>query len=118
MDFDRHKKIELRYYSDNLGPYSFDFARSLPTGDTISAVSVKAYLGNVTPDSVLADQTDISDEVIDPGYTPQVVDDTSVSLRLKYPTTDYKGESGTLVFELQTAAGMEHPYYFNGLEIK
>ena len=45
--------IEIMYYTDLWGVYSFDFSNALPTGDIISAVTVKAYIGNVRIEATL-----------------------------------------------------------------
>jgi len=119
MDFNRHKKIELRYYTDNWGPFSFDFSAALPSGAAISAQTVKAFLGVVLPGDVLADQEDISSDIIDEDFEPYVEDETKILLKLRYPADDtgLKGEQATLIFEITTDSGAMYPFYFHGVYI-
>lgn len=121
MDFETdHVDIDLRYYSDDWGPFSFELSDALPSGDTLSAVTVKAYLGQVKPTATLSQETDMSSEIIDPDYTPQVSDDTKVLVKFKYPASvsTYKGKKATLIFEITTAAGAKHAFYFHSVRIR
>lgn len=123
-DFDS-EIIEIRYSTDLWGPYRFNFPicssatagdGAIPFGDTISAVTVKAYLGNVKPSSVLTDFTEITTSVIDPGYAPTFGNDYVVC-KFQYPGDTYKGEKVTLIFELTLSSGAKHPFYFQYLKI-
>lgn len=121
MDFSSgHDNIDLRYYADDWGPYSFEFADALPESDTIDSVTVKAYLGKVKPTATLSEETDMSSEIIDSDYTPQVSNNTAVLVKFKYPAavSTYKGEKATLIFEITTAAGGKYPFYFHSVRIR
>jgi len=118
-DFDK-ESIEVRYYTDLWGVYSFNFSPGLPTGSSISLpISVRAFVGNVTPSSTLASETEIND-LIDPAFgIATAIGPTNVILKLQYPiAVDYKGEKATLIFELDLASGAMHPFYFQYVHIK
>jgi len=110
--------IEVMYYTDLWGVYSFDFSNALPTGDTISAVTVNAYVGNVRHRSNLSEFTDISASLIDPAYTPQIIDSTKVYVKFQYPGNTYANEKASLIFEITTDSGAKHPFYFKYVKIR
>ena len=112
------KDIEVMYYTDLWGVYSFDFSNALPTGDTISAVTVEAYVGNVTHKSNLSEFTDISILLIDPAYAAQIVDSTKVYVKFQYPGSDYANQKASLIFEITTDSGAKHPFYFKYVKIR
>ncbi|MCG7852757.1 MAG: hypothetical protein MIO92_09565 [Methanosarcinaceae archaeon] len=112
------RDIEVMYYTDLWGVYSFDFSNALPIGDTISAVTVEAYVGNVTHKSNLSEFTDISILLIDPAYAPQIVDSTKVYVKFQYPGSDYANQKASLIFEITTDSGAKHPFYFKYVKIR
>ena len=112
------KDIEVMYYTDLWGVYSFDFSDALPTGDVISAVTVDAYIGNVKHKSNLSEFTDISANLIDPAYVPQIVDDTKVYVKFQYPGSDYANQKASLIFEITTDSLAKHPFYFKYVKIR
>lgn len=117
-DFKVHAGIDLRYFSDNWGPFNFDFTNLLPSGATISDCDVTAYLGAVTAKSDSSAFDDVTAEIIDSDHVPAVVDDTYVNVWFKYPSDlTLKGERATLVFEITTDSGAQHPFYFRSVNI-
>ena len=117
-DFTVHAGIDLRYFSDNWGPFNFDFTNLLPSGATVTACEVKAYLGAATAKSDLSTFDDISSEIIDPDHAPAVAEDTHINMWFKYPAdTTLKGERASLVFEITTDSGAQHPFYFQSVNI-
>ena len=112
------KDIEVMYYTDLWGVYSFDFSNALPSGDIISSVTVEAYIGNVKHSSNLSEFTDISSDLIDPAYTPQIVDDTKVYVKLQYTGSTYANQKASIIFEITTDSGAKHPFYFKYVKIK
>lgn len=112
------RDIEVMYYTDLWGVYSFDFSDALPTGDTISLVTVNAYIGNVRHKSNLSEFTDISILLIDPAYVPQIVDGTKVYVKFQYPGTDYANQKASLIFEITTDSVAKHPFYFKYVKIR
>ena len=127
MDFGTHDNIIIRYYTDLWGPYLFKFPPctsstsndgAIPYGTTISAVTVNAYSGKVKPSDDLATKTDISSVLIDPSYTPVVVNDTQVSVKFQYPGDSYKGTKATIIFELTLNTSAKHPFYFHYVVIR
>ena len=112
------KDVEVMYYTDLWGVYSFDFSDALPTGDSISAVTVDAYIGNVKHKSNLSEFTDISSDLIDPAYTPQIIDSTKVYVKFQYPGSTYANQKASLIFEITTDSGAKHPFYFKYVKIR
>ena len=126
MDFGTHNNIEVRagttatsYVTDLWGPYSFDFEDQIPSGDTLSAITLKAFAGKVKPTSDLSAATDITTQVIDPAFTPIVNGDYGVRVKFQYPTVGtYKNTKATIVFFITTVALAKKSFYFHSLVIK
>jgi len=112
------RDIDVMYYTDLWGVYSFEFVDALPTGDVISAVTVNAYIGNVRHKSTLSDFTDISADLIDPAYVPQIVDGTKVYVKFQYPGSAYANTKASLIFEITTDSVAKHPFYFKYVKIR
>ena len=112
-------KIEIRYSTDNWGPFNFDLSNALPSGDTIADVDVKAYLDNIKPTADLSEETEITSSLIDTNVAPTHDGDSTVSLYLKYPGDTYKGQKATLVITvtLTNQTGV-HPFFFNYVSIQ
>jgi len=125
-EFDNETNIECSYYLDLWGPYLFTFPiattasandGAIAFGDTISSVTVRAFLGNITRKSTLADETEIA-TLIDPDFTPDVLGTNQVRVKLQYPGIAYKGEKATLIFEIDAAAGGKKDFYFQYVYIR
>lgn len=86
-DFDK-AAIDIRYYSDEWGVYSFNFSPGLPTGSSLATpIYVQAWVGNVGPTNNLASETMV-ENLIDPEFTIATDDGpTNVILKLQYPFT-------------------------------
>lgn len=119
--------IEVGYNTDLWGPYSFlhSIATSatandgvIPFEDTISAVSVEAYIGKVTRKSTLSEFTDISTDLIDPSYTPTVSGGDTIKVKFQYPGVAYKGEKATVIFKVTLASGGTKSFYFHYVRIR
>ena len=113
--------------SDLWGPHLWSFPACssatandgmIPYGVTITSVSLMAFLGNMKPSSDLATSDDISTDLIDPSYTPQVVDDTNVSAKFQWPGDVYKGEKATLIFLLTLSNLAVHPFFWQYIYIE
>lgn len=117
-DFTYTETIELRYYTDLWGVYTFEFEPGLPAGDPISAVTVDAYIGSVKSSSTLSSFATVSAKVVDPAYTPQIANDTQILCRLQYPGSEYKDNKITLVFNLTLTSGAKHPFFFPYVKVK
>lgn len=126
MDFGTHDNIEIRYNSDNWGPFKFSFADALPTSAAIATCGVLAFTGKVKPAStyssptLYAGLTNVTSLLIDPDYTPQVIGDTDIYVKFKYPGGDYsKGVKHTLVFTmtLSTPVDAKHAFYFHSVKV-
>lgn len=126
MDFSTSGNIHIRADTDLWGAYLFSFPPcsslssndgAIPHGATITSVQVKAYKGLIYPEKTLSEETEITD-LVDPSYTPQVVDDTKVSIKFQYPVAiSYKGEVATLVFKLTLSSGAVYPFFFQYVKI-
>lgn len=114
MDFQDYDPIEIREGTDRWGPFSFDLSGSIPAGDTINMLDIKAYAGSYKPQSAVEDQVEIS--LIEPGYTPNVINNV-VYFCLQYPGDAYKGKT-TIVITVTTAAAGVYPFFFHGVKVK
>lgn len=121
------QEIEVRYDTDLWGPYLFSFPAcssatandgTIPFGATIQTVNVRAFIGNVKSSSNLASFATVTSALIDPSYTPIVVDNTDVSVKFQYPGNTYRNNKVTLIFELTLSTGAKHPFYFQYLRIR
>ena len=126
-DFDNTTNIECSYYLDLWGPYLFTFPiataagandGAIAFGDTISSVTVRAFLGNITRKSTLASETEISALLIDPDFDPDVLGNNVVRVKLQYPGAAYKGQKATLIFEIDATAGGKKDFYFQYVRIR
>ena len=119
--------IEIGYFTDNWGPYSFKFPiasavdendGAIPYGSTISSVDVKAYQGNISRKSTLADEIEVTG-LIDTDYTPTIngTGDT-VAIKFAYPNVSFKGQKVTLIFELTLSTGATRAFYYQYLRIR
>ena len=126
-DFDNTTNIECGYYVDLWGPYYFTFPiatsatandGAIPYNDTLSTVTVRAFLGKVTRRSTLSDETEISSLIIDPSYTPDVLAPNIARVKIQYPGAAYKGQRVTLIFEITTATGGKRDFYFHYIRVR
>lgn len=114
MDF--NADIELRYFTDQWGPYSIDLTGGLPDGVIIVGVDIKAYAGRVEPKADLTDLTDLAGEVIEAGSVNY--SESSVWWRMQYPPeASLKGQKLTLIFEVTTSDGGRHPFYLYKVKV-
>ncbi len=115
-------EINIRYLSDNWGPYAFDFSDVVPTGDTIQSVAVDAYIGNVKSKSTLTDFTEIPYGTLVENGTEvaaaPAISTNTVTIYFRYPGDTYKGDKVTLIFELTMNSGATHPFYFQYVKIR
>jgi len=116
-DFDEGE-ILVRYYTDLWGGYSWNFASAMPSGSTLASCTVRAFLGNVKPTSDLSEFTEITTELIDPGYTPATYDATKVLVKFQYPGATYANQKASLVFECKTANNAKHPFIWKYVKIQ
>jgi len=125
-DFDQDD-IEIGYFTDNWGPYSFKFPiasavtandGAIPYGSQITSVDVTAYQGNVSRKSTLADETEVTG-LVDTDYEPTInaAGDT-VAVRFAHPGTTFKGQKATLIFELTLTTAAKKDFYFQYIRIR
>jgi hypothetical protein len=108
-DFD-YGTIEIRYNSENYGPFNFDFEDMAPPGTTIFGVSVKSYFGNVKVGDLLSSQTETTSDLIDTGLIG-INGDYTVDVYFNYPTVAYEGNH-TVFFEITWDNTAVHAYTF------
>jgi len=116
--------IDLSYFNDFWGPFTFEFKRAssegagdgiLPYGAVISAVNVRVFKGRVTRRSDLSQETEITD-LLDPDFPP-VLSDNTVTVRFQYGDGSAKGSKCTIIFELTLDSGAKAPIYFHYLRV-
>ena len=121
------RNIEIGYFTDNWGPYSFKFPiatgvsendGAIPYNSTIASAAVKAYQGNISRKSTLSEETEIAG-LVDTDYAPNIntAGDT-VDVKFAYPATTFKSQKATLIFELTLSTGAEKAFYFQYLRIR
>lgn len=116
MDFKYSGVIELRDGIDYWGPYSFDLTNILPSGQSVSSVSIEIYEGKVTENNYVSSMTDISSSVID--HSEVSLD--SILLYFKYPGSSYKGSNLSIRFLVSTnIPGITNyfPVYFTNIKV-
>lgn len=118
--------IEVGYYTDNWGPYSFNFPIAtavdsndglIPYGATITAVTVSTYQGNVNRKSTLADETEITG-LIDADHTPSISDGDTIAIRFAYPNVSFKGQKATIIFAVTLSTGAQKAFYAQYVRIR
>jgi len=126
-DFDNETDIECSYFMDLWGPYMFTFPiatsatandGAIPYLDTINSVTVRAFVGKVNRKSTLADETEITTDLVDPAYTPDILGDNVIRVKLQYPGTTYKGQKATLIFEITATALGKKDFYYHYVRIR
>lgn len=113
MDFKTEKNIDVRDTSNEWGPFRFNFTNAIPSGETISSVDVKGYVGIIRPQD-----TDTPTEITSFVESSPVVASPYISVRLQYPGVDYKNSKATLVFTVTYSGGGSHPFYFHHVNIR
>lgn len=108
MDYEAD--IELRYYTDNWGPFSIDLSGGLKGDAVIAGVNIMAYAGRIGTSDDLPTLVDVAEQVIETGSIGFA--DTSVWWRMQYPQDQsLKGAKLTLVFDVTTSDGGRYPFY-------
>ena len=104
--------IEIRPTTDNWGPFNFNMAPRIPSGDSIASFTTAAYVGEVLPTATLSDYTEMSASLVESNPAPASTA-SILSVYLKHPGNTYTGESITLVFHVTftTKTGV-HPFHF------
>jgi len=99
--------ILIRYYSDQWGPFVFDFSDAIPDGETITACNIRSFFGKVRFSDHINDFTESTTNLVDSSQ----VENNTVKVRLQYPGELLKGNH-SLVFEVTTASGGKHSFFF------
>lgn len=112
------QKISINYKSTDYGPFNFDLEDAIPTGLTISDVTLKSYLGRVNEGDDLDDETDTTSECVDSTLTA-VNGNYTVDAYFNYPSTSaYQNQLHTLIFEITFSGnGGTHAYYHYYLDV-
>ena len=119
VDFPK-KTIDVRYATENYGPYNFDFEDALPGGINLVNVNIRSFLGIITENSDLSAETESTTELVDSALSV-INGNHTVDLFLNYPSTAaYIGQNHTLVFEVTTSAAgntATHAFYFHRVKV-
>jgi hypothetical protein len=115
MDFPT-KTIKVRYNSEDYGPHNFDFEDAAPSGCTLSAVTLRAFKGRVTPDDDLSGETEETSNLVDALLTG-VSGNYIVEAFFNYPGSTKTGNY-TLIFEITWSNSADHPYYFYKVKVE
>ena len=111
-------RICIQSNASEWGPFTFNFADGLPTGKTLSSVTVKSYLGRVKPDNsdTLSSFIETTSELIG---TTAVVSDTQATVQFNRPTTStYINANHTLVFTVTlSGGGGTHDAFYYRVEV-
>lgn len=111
LDFAKDK-IEVRYNSADYGPFTFDLQQVLPSGVTISDVTIRSFLGKYDQKDDLGDATETTSELVD-AVKSGVSGSYGVAVYFNYPSTlTYRNTDHTLVFEVTMSNNGTHNYYF------
>ncbi len=114
MDF--NVLIDLRYSTDEWGPFSIDLDRGLPEGESVSDVTIKAFSGRIFPTDSISGLTDIAAQIIETGSI--INTGTQIQWKMQYPSdSTLKDTKATLIFEVTTTGGGEHPFYLYAVRI-
>lgn len=106
--------IDVRYFSDQWGPYNFEFSPLIPPGSSISSFTIKTFLGKIDKGSLFHNETETTLELID-NAACEIKNDTSIDVYFNFPSTyaSALGTIHTLVFQLTLDNGGSHPFYFH-----
>ena len=114
MSVDFVGEINLRPVTDDWGPFQADFSGGLPSGETISAVSIRAYVGRIFPGQNRTGLTDIALDVIESGSIS--IGELTVNWTMQLPVdSPYRNSFITMVFEITTSNNRQYPFYFHGV---
>ncbi len=126
MATDFSMTVEVGYYTDNWGPYGFNFPIAsaatandglIPYGTTIASVDVSAYQGNINRKSTLSDETEVTG-LIDTDHAPSVSGGDTVAIRFANPAVTFKGQKATVIFELTLSTGAQKAFYAQYVRIR
>ena len=116
MDFKYSGIIELRDGVDYWGPYSFDMTKLLPSGQSVSSVSIEVYEGKITEKNYESSLVDISSFVID-SYDVSL---DHILIYFQYPGSVYKESHLSIRFLISTnLSGVTNyfPVYFTNIKV-
>ena len=118
-------EIEINHYSDNWGPFVFTIPAAtsqttndglIPFGSTLSAVTVRAFVGTIKNGADLSKYTEATDDLLDPDIPP-VAESNLIRVHFNYPGVNYKGKRLTLVFESILSTGAKQAFFFNSVVV-
>ena len=107
--------IDIRYNSNEYGPFGFDFTDALPSGITVSSAVVRSFSGTVKREDDLSDKTETTSSLIETAST--TVSSPYVYVYFQFPTTTYTNASHTLVFELTLSNSAVHSFIFRYVKV-
>ena len=106
--------IEVRAYSDKWGPFYWDVSNYIPSGDVLSAVTVKTYQDDDSSDN---DGDDTTSLLVEPSTETVVAADDQVYCEFQYPGV---ASVGLHRVELQATftSGAKHTYKFGYVRVQ
>lgn len=114
-DFDMIDSIDIRYCTDKWGPFDVKMDKQLPPDTTITDVSIRAFVGEVTPSTDISELTDVAGMIIDPARITK--DRRQFSFMVQYSEA-LSGKDLTLIFEIEISTGGKHPFYYYGVRVR
>jgi hypothetical protein len=113
-DFER-ENINIRYNSNEWGPFAFDLTDMLPVGTTVSSAVIRSFLGNVKKTDDLSDETETTSVLVETAST--AVSSPYVYAYFQYAGTTYINTKHTLVFEITLSNSAVTALYFQYINV-
>lgn len=113
LDFDV-AYIYVRTFTDVWGPYSWTLTNNMPSGDTVSAVTFKAYMDD---DTSSLNGTDTSALLIEAGSTGVTGASDLVYCKFQYPGASYIGYH-RVEMQVTFTSGAKQTYKFGYVKVE
>jgi hypothetical protein len=123
-DFDAYD-ITIGYFTDDWGPFAFNLPSAtsetandgvLPFGATITAATIRAFVGTLDAGDDLTAYVEVTDSLIDTDVA-LALGSNSIYVFFKYPGDAYRNKRITLVFEVTLSTGAKQAFYFHSVVI-
>lgn len=108
-------EIEVRESTDSWGPFTLDLTNGIPSDQSITGVSVKAYAGKLTKAADRDAFSDITSLLIETSKTAYSGKD--VYLWFQYPGEAYRNTKATVIVTATLTDGGVFPFFFYPVKI-